>query len=138
MFFSPLEQYDVISFYGRVYGDFFIPNFIIPLFLVCLFFYFFLWFFDKDLFVISSFWQFFFESIIIFVIKIVKQQVGRIGYIYIPLIFTFFIMILGCNLLSLTPFSLALTSHISMVAIMTFTVNLGIFIQGFVVINPNF
>lgn len=57
---------------------------------------------------------------------------GAVGYIYTPLIFTFFVMLLGCNLLSLTPFSLALTSHFSIVAFITFTVNLAIFIQGFI------
>jgi len=119
-------------------GDFFLPNFIVPLLLVLVFLYIFLFFFAKDLYLISSFWQFLFESIIIFIIKILKQQVGIVGYVYLPLITTFFFLILGCNLLSLTPFSLALTSHISMVAIMTFTVNLGIFIQGFITNQSKF
>lgn len=80
----------------------------------------------------------FLESLIIFIIKIIKQQIGRLGYLYIPLLVTFFFLLLSCNLLSLTPFSVALTSHISMVFLMTFSVNLAIFIQGFIITNLNF
>ena len=55
-----------------------------------------------------------------------------------PLIFTLFIVLFFCNLLSLTPFSVALTSHISIVAFLTFSINIAIFIKGFSYNNLNF
>lgn len=138
MFFSPLEQYDVLFFYGKSFYFFFIPNFIVPLFLVIILIYFFVFIFYKDIFILASFWQTLFENIILFVLRIIKQQTGPLGFIYTPLILTFFLIILSCNLLSLTPFSLALASHISIVAFVTFTVNLAIFIQGFITNQSKF
>jgi ATP synthase subunit 6 len=73
-----------------------------------------------------------FETFLLFIIRIVKQQVGNLGFIYTPLILSLFFSILFCNLLSLTPFSVALTSHISLVAFITFIVNFSIFYQGLI------
>lgn len=42
LIFSPLEQYDINIVYAITYREFFFPNFILPLFLICLFFYLFI------------------------------------------------------------------------------------------------
>jgi F-type H+-transporting ATPase subunit a len=77
----------------------------------------------KDFSIVSTLLQFIFASLVTFVLKIVTQQVGKRGYVFFPLVFTFFLLLLCCNLLSLTPFSLAITSHINIIAYMTFSVN---------------
>jgi len=59
--------------------------------------------------------QFIFENIVLFIFNLVKQQIGKDGYAYLPLIFTLFNFILFMNLFSLIPFGLALTSHIIMI-----------------------
>jgi F0F1-type ATP synthase membrane subunit a len=138
MFFSPLEQYDVILPFGPVFSSYFFPQFIVPFLLVFFFSWYFIFIFYKDIYILPTFWQFFFETLILFVLRIIKQQVGSVGYIYMPLVFTFFFFLLSCNLLSLTPFSLALTSHFSIVAFITFTVNLAILFRDLLQINLNF
>jgi F-type H+-transporting ATPase subunit a len=76
--------------------------------------------------------QFVFSSLVIFVLKIIGQQIGKAGFIFFPLVLSFFLLLLTCNLLSLTPFSLAITSHINIIAYLTFTINLAVFLKGFV------
>lgn len=51
------------------------------------------------------------ESIFLFVFRLVHQQVGKNGLIYFPFIFSLFGFILILNLLSMTPFGFAATSH---------------------------
>lgn len=55
MFFSPLEQYDIIVAYGKLFGLFFIPNIVVPLIIVTIIMYSMVFFFYKDLFILSSF-----------------------------------------------------------------------------------
>jgi F-type H+-transporting ATPase subunit a len=47
-----------------------------------------------------------------FILDLIKQQIGKEGYIFFPFIFTLFNLILGSNLLSLLPFGTAITSHL--------------------------
>lgn len=47
-----------------------------------------------------------------FVMDIVFQQAGRKALVFFPFIFNLFFFILFCNLMSLVPFGIALTSHI--------------------------
>lgn len=113
-------------------------NIIMPIFLIVFFIIFFNFIFKNNKYILPTFWQSSFELLVIFIIKIIKQQIGNKGYIYTPLIFTLFLVLLFCNLLSLTPFSVALTSHISIVAFLTFSINIAIFIKGFSYNNLNF
>ena len=82
-------------------------NIILPIFLVVFFIIFFNFIFKNNKYILPTFWQSSFEALVIFIIKIIKQQIGNKGYIYMPLIFTLFVILLFCNLLSLTPFSVA-------------------------------
>lgn len=130
--FSPLEQYHVLNFFG-LYEEIVLPNFTIPLILVYSWLFFLYQIVKYDLFLVPiSIVQQIFETFLLFIIRIVKQQVGNLGFIYTPLILSLFFSILFCNLLSLTPFSVALTSHISLVAFITFIVNFSIFYQGLI------
>jgi F-type H+-transporting ATPase subunit a len=47
-----------------------------------------------------------------FIFRLIKQQTGKEGLIYLPLIFSLFTFILVLNLFSLLPFAYAVTSHI--------------------------
>lgn len=71
--------------------------------------------------------QRFLELIVEFIFNLIKQQIGKDGYIYFPFIFTLFTFILTCNLLSLIPFGIALTSHIIMIIWLSLSVCLSIF-----------
>jgi F-type H+-transporting ATPase subunit a len=52
------------------------------------------------------------ESVIEFIINIIKNQIGKEGFIFLPFIFTIFIFVILANLLSVIPFGIALTSHL--------------------------
>ena len=71
-----------------------------------------------------------FENLYIFVLNIVKQQVGKNGIIYFPFLFTIFNFVLICNLLSLIPFGIALTSHLILILFLSITISISIFIIG--------
>jgi ATP synthase subunit 6 len=58
------------------------------------------------------------------VLNIVKENAGEKGIRFFPLIFTTFMLILGCNLLGMIPYSFTVTSHL----IVTFTSALAIFV----------
>jgi ATP synthase subunit 6 len=71
-------------------------------------------------------------------LNIINQQIGRAGFLFFPLVLGFFLILLFCNLLSLTPFSLAITSHINIIAYLTFSLNLAVFLKGFMTNQLNF
>jgi len=112
--FSPLEQFDVIIY---VYKYFPIPflNLLLPMALFLSIFLLIIRFLKENLKLIPTVFQSIAELIFKFVFNLIKQQIGKDGYIYFPLIFTLFSFILLMNLFSLMPFGLALTSHIIMI-----------------------
>lgn len=68
-------------------------------------------------------WQTLFELFYGVILGLVKDNVGEKGLKFFPLIFTTFMLILGCNLLGMIPYSFTVTSHL----IITFTTALAIF-----------
>jgi len=136
--FSPLEQFDVIrilpfNFYG-------LPLFsvIVPLFIVYIVFYFFMDFLKMDLKIVPKSFQKLFESLIEFIFNLIKQQIGKEGYIFFPFIFVLFIFVLTTNLLGLIPFGIALTSHLIMILWLSLSTCLGIFFLGLSIHNIQF
>lgn len=112
--FSPLEQFDVILY---TYKYFPIPflNLILPMILFLVLFLFIGRYLQENLRLIPTLLQYICESILNFIFNLITQQIGKVGYVYLPLIFTLFNFILIMNLFSLLPFGLALTSHIIMI-----------------------
>lgn len=130
--FSPLEQFDVkpiilINFknFELTLFDIFIPMIItiILFYLVSLF--------KNNFKLIPSITQLFFEKLIKFIYTIVKNQIGVIGYNYVPLILTIFVFVLFANLLSLIPFGVSLTSHLIIILWISLTLGLSILVLGF-------
>jgi F-type H+-transporting ATPase subunit a len=70
------------------------------------------------------------ESLFIFINKVVKQQLGEPGMVYFPLLFVLFNVILINNLLGLIPNGVALTSHLILILLMSFSLITSIFIVG--------
>jgi len=66
------------------------------------------------------------------------QQTGSKGYIYFPFIFSLFFFILLCNLISMTPFGIALTSHFAIILYLSLSLGLSIFILGLLTHNLKF
>ena len=132
--FSPLEQFDVVLVAPIfLFGfDISILNLHWSLLSLIFFVLFLLYFFLNEFNLIPNFWQFAIENLYFLVLGLIKQQVGAKGYIYFPFIFTLFNFILILNLLSLTPFSMAFTSHIISIFFFSFTLILSVFLIGFI------
>lgn len=136
MFFSPLEQFNIIPIksidvlIGSFYIDVALTNVILPLIIANLLFSLLIFFFKRNMRIIPSIWQLSLEILYNFIYGIIKQQIGQKGYIYFPLIFTLFNFILLCNMFSLMPFGLAITSHIILVIFISSTMCLSIFLIG--------
>lgn len=75
-------------------------------------------------------WQSIIEELYLLVLIIIKQQIGKKGYIYFPLFLTLFTIILLANLFSLLPYSMALTAHIINIFFLSFTLITGLFVIG--------
>lgn len=110
--YSPLEQFDAILL--TTGSSIKIFSILIPSIIVSAFFLI-LTSNNRYYKLVPGILQSIFESIIIFVFNIVKDQVGKRGLIYFPLILALFLFILGQNLLSLMPFGIALTSHLILI-----------------------
>jgi F-type H+-transporting ATPase subunit a len=64
------------------------------------------------------------------ILDVLKQQLGVDGLIFFPFIFTLFFFIFFCNFFSLIPFGFALTSHISLLFFLSFSLSLSVFFLG--------
>ena len=150
--FSPLEYFTTILIYdwpviidladwgftSVIILDFSIFNTIIPMLLLfCWIFYILLLFF-KNFFLLPTTFQYLLEFNIIFIFNIIKEQTGKKGFIFFPFLFTCFTFIFFCNLVSLVPFGISLTSHIIMIMWLSMTIIIAIFILGWFVLGINF
>lgn len=148
MLFSPLEQFDAITLLLLQHLLFFISHdplydlsllsIMVPFMLALCFFEFGLDFFEFDFKLVPDSWQFFYEALFKFVLDILSQQAGSHSLVYFPFVFSIFVFILLCNLLSLVPYGIALTSHISLVFFMSFTLWLSVFLIGLLKHNLQF
>jgi len=87
-------------------------------------------FFKNEIRLVPSAWQYIFEKVYIFIFKIAENFIGEKGMVYFPFIFTLFNFILLCNLFSLFPFGIALTSHIILIIFLSTTICVSIFVIG--------
>jgi len=137
--FSPLEQFDVIPLIYFSIGkiDITIFNIFLPLILIISF-----WLIINTFYInykiIPTNIQYILESIIEFIINIIKNQIGKEGFLYLPFIFTIFTFVLFANLLSVIPFGIALTSHLIVIMWLSLSICSAIFILGLVYNNLKF
>ncbi len=137
--FSPLEQFDVIPLIFFSLGNYDITffNIFLPLLLIIFVLYFIESFYINYKLVPSNI-QYLFESIIEFIISIIKNQIGKEGFLFLPFIFTVFIFVLFANLLSVIPFGIALTSHLIVTMWLSLSICSGIFVLGLLYNNIKF
>jgi F-type H+-transporting ATPase subunit a len=128
MFFSPLEQFNLIFFCD--FYNFNIGNNLFFFFLIIIFIYFLKKFFFKKI-LYNSFFQKIIELLYSFILEILLQQTGKSGVKYFPFIISIFIFILLSNLIGMLPFSFTLTAHLSITFFLAFSFNLGFIILGF-------
>ena len=127
MFFSPLEQFSIVSLIPFHIGNFYFSftNSALFMFLTTGFF---LFLFSgitvNGGYLVPTRWQSFVEMIYEFIANLVEEQVGSKGKKYFPLIFTLFTFILFSNLIGMIPYSFTTTSHL----LVTFSLSVSIFI----------
>ena len=106
-----LEQFKVINYQIFSYN---IPNYIVSLAVLVLLVLFvtFMLNLKNIMFLTQSFVQIIFEELYIFVLNVIKQNIGNLGIIYFPIIFNVFYFIYFVNIGGLIGYNLQLTSHI--------------------------
>ena len=80
-------------------------------------------------------WQCVIESIYMFVITLITENIGKDGWVYFPLIFTIFLLIVFSNLVGLIPYTIVITSHLIIteaMALMIFVtcIWIGLYVHG--------
>jgi ATP synthase subunit 6 len=136
MFFSPLEQFEVVIFKAlNFFGLFSLVVSNVTIFLLLAFSLFpvfvYLSLYVTSAGLIPSRWQYFIESFYGFLLGLVKEQLGRDGLKFFPILFLTFVFIATANLLGLVPYAFTTTSHIILTFVLAFTFNLSFMIIGF-------
>jgi len=138
--YSPLEQFDTINllplYIFRL--DISFNSVLLPLLIADILLLLIVAFYSNSFKLVPDFWQLILEKLYLFVFNILDQQTGPKGYIYFPFIFSLFFFILLCNLISMTPFGIALTSHIAIILYLSLSLGLSIFLIGLLTHNIKF
>jgi len=128
MFFSPLEQFEIITLFDVRINSFDISftnsSFLL---LFCLVFVIFtgqVLSIQGNGFLIPNRSQSLIESFYKFISDIVFENIGKPGQTFFPFVFSLFIFLLLCNVIGLVPYSFTVTSHF----IVTFSLSLIIWI----------
>lgn len=117
MFYSPLEQFEIISIY-------FFNIYFLTLFLICSIFLIILFFnFNKF---IPFLFQIGMEKGYVIILHLVESNITRLNNFFFPIIFVVFSFILFCNLLGLLPYSFTITSQIITIFFFSFFLFLGL------------
>ena len=127
--YQALEQFKVINYQIFSYN---IPNYIISLSVLVFFFLLitFMLNLKNIMFLTQNFVQIIFEELYMFVLNVIKQNIGNLGIIYFTIIFNVFYFIYFVNIGGLIGYNLQLTSHI----FVTFTISISLFI-GVIIIG---
>ncbi len=109
---SPLAQFDIITIIPIIFGNFevSITNLTLTIFIALIIgiTIFYVYYIGR---LIPRNWQLILESLYMFVYRLANQQMGKAGIVYFPFILSLFTFILLLNLLSMTPYGFAATSH---------------------------
>lgn len=82
------------------------------------------------LFIKNALIQKIFEGLYLFILDLVKQNIGHAGVKYFPIMFNIFVFIYLLNIIGLVGYNLQLTSHIIVTLSVSISIFLGIVILG--------
>jgi F-type H+-transporting ATPase subunit a len=125
MFFSPLEQFEILPVFGV--GNLSITNSSLMMFIVfgLIFFIFYVTFLpNTNGVIIPNRWQQILEQFSSFVFTMLNDILGSKSKEFLPFVFSLFLFIFGCNVIGLIPYSFTVTSHL----VITITFAFGIWI----------
>jgi ATP synthase subunit 6 len=126
MYFSPLEQYEIISILSLTVGwiDISLTNSSLMMIITVFIAYHLNLFALKTSKLIPTRWQSVSELMYEFIHNIIQEQVGNKGQEHFPFLKTLFVFILTVNLIGMIPYNFTSTSHI----VVTFSLSLAVFI----------
>jgi len=129
--FSPLEQFEIIPLFVLFLGSKFAftnSSYLLVFILFFLILFFFLCCSNST--IIPNNWQSILEIIFDFIQNVIYDSLGNKGLKFVPIIFSIFSFIIGCNMLGLIPYSFTVTSHIIFTFSLGMTTFVGINIIG--------
>lgn len=127
--YQALEQFNIINY--KVFSII-LPNYVLSEIVIIISTLFVLLLINlKNLNLLTkSFVQILYEQLYLFVLNVIKQNIGYLGIVYFPIIFNIFYLIYLLNMGGLIGYNLQLTSHI----LVTFTISISCFI-GIIIIG---
>jgi len=135
MFFSPLEQFTLITILPLYYDNYYLSFTTSSLYMILsagFFFYALKLLTASGGFLVPSAWQSVAEMYYDFIANMVKEQIGNPGKRYFPFIFTIFTFVLLNNVIGLIPCTLTPTSHFIITMTLSCTIFIGVTIIGVV------
>ena len=133
--YSPLNQFDIYTVINlNILNSYLltINNINLVIMSVSVFFFLIYFFLLEEINIIPKKIQYIYEMIYLFVFNIVYVQVSKKGLKYFPFLLTIFLMVLCLNIVSLFPFSFAVTSHFIWSLYISLSTCFGIFILGLI------
>jgi len=128
MFYSPLEQFEILPLFSMINNSVAIPNSVFT-FIFCLVFFAYLnnvLVAKKTAGLTPSRWQQVLDNALVAGLNIVKSNNGADAKVHIPFVVVFFIFVLLSNLFGLAPYTFTLTSHLILTFVLAFTIFLAI------------
>jgi len=134
--YQALEQFRILSF-SNIFD---IKNYMLPIAIILLFIILsnYIITLNNNLFLTKSYVQLLLEYLYIFVLNVIKQNIGIKGIVYFPIIFNTFYLIYFMNLSGLVGYNLQLTSHIIVTFSLSISLFIGIIIIGIINLKKNF
>lgn len=132
MIFSPLDQFEIkpLIYIISLPLEVIISNFTLYLFLISFIIFILISFLDNNKLGFNR-WGIALLAIYDTILNMVKTQIGNRGLAYFPFIFTLFIFILLANLISMIPYSFAISAQLVLIVSLSISLWLGITILGF-------
>jgi len=137
---SPLEQFDIINIkaLSTSFLDLSINSILVPFIIFIFLIVGTIWLFNNQFKIVPNYYQNLLENLYNFIINLIKQQAHDYGLFWFPFIFSLFNFILFCNLLSLIPFGIAITSHLILIFLLSSIIVTSIFCIGLLRFNLKF
>jgi len=131
LFFSPLEQFEIIPLCFFFFGNLFVftnASFFLSIVILILIIFFYFICFNNS--IIPNRWQSVIEITFDFVYNIVFEALHLKGGKYFAFLFCTFVFVFSCNILGMVPYTFTVTSHIVFTFCLGMTTFLGINIIG--------
>jgi len=136
--YQALEQFKILLSYSNGVLD--IKNYMLPIFTILVFTIILSYIVNikNNIFLSKSFVQIILENLYIFVLDVLKQNIGIKGIVYFPIIFNIFYYIYFINLSGLVGYNIQLTSHIMVTFSLSISIFIGIVIIGIINLKKKF